>query len=69
MTIRYLAVCRLEKVGLATYYKIIIPSIAHAKEGFWVDERFQFTAGSECRYWVPPSSVLYVKKIEEPDRI
>jgi len=30
--------------------------------GFWVDRNFQFTKGSDCRFWVPPHAIKYIAK-------
>ena len=43
-----------------------VPDIAAVKDGFWVNNKFKFTTGSDCRYWLPPSSILYViKEVKE----
>ena len=39
-----------------------VPSIGDIKDGFWVNNNYQFTTGSDCDYWVPPASILYVRK-------
>ncbi len=31
--------------------------------GFWIDKDLKFTKGSECKYWIPPSQILYIEKI------
>ena len=43
-------------------YEIEIPSIWHAKEGFWVNGDVVFTQGEDAQYWIPPSSIEYVEK-------
>ncbi len=32
--------------------------------GFWITEEKKFTKGSDCKYWIPPSQILYVEKIK-----
>lgn len=34
-------------------------------EGFWLDSDFEFTKGSDCKYWISPSSIHYIEKINE----
>jgi hypothetical protein len=46
------------------YYQTIIPSINQAKEGFWVDEEYDYTViESEAKYWISPSVVRYCEKV------
>ena len=42
-----------------------IESIAVAKEGFWIDRDGDFTNGSDCDKWIPPSAVLFVEHFEK----
>jgi hypothetical protein len=39
-----------------------IPDIATAKEGFWTDEYYNYTTGSDNVWWISPASVICVKK-------
>lgn len=32
------------------------------KDGFWVDDHFRLTTGSDCRFWVPPHCILYIAR-------
>ncbi len=32
--------------------------------GFWITYDLKFTKGSDCKYWIPPSQILYVEKVE-----
>lgn len=33
------------------------------QQGFWLDDNFQYAHGmSQCKYWIPPSQILYIKK-------
>ena len=33
------------------------------KDGFWLDENFQYDGGwLTGKYWVPPSQILYIEK-------
>jgi len=48
--------------GLVGPKDTIIPDIASVSGGFWVNSKFEYTTGSDCRYWLPPASILYVRK-------
>jgi len=32
--------------------------------GFWITNERKFTKGSDCKYWIPPSQILYIEKQE-----
>lgn len=34
------------------------------REGFWINDKLKLTKFSDCRYWIPPSQILYVEKQE-----
>jgi hypothetical protein len=34
------------------------------KDGFWITEDLAFTKGHDAKYWIPPSRILYVEKVE-----
>jgi len=38
------------------------PSIADVKDGFWVNSNLEFTNGSDCKFWIPPSRIIFVVK-------
>jgi hypothetical protein len=42
--------------------KYAIQGVFDYKDGFWVDSNFNFTKGSDGRYWIPPSRIYYVGK-------
>ena len=44
--------------------EIRIPSIAEAKEGFWINSNMKFTNGQDSLFWIPPSSILLVRKLK-----
>ena len=48
--------------GLVGPKDTIIPDIASVSGGFWVNSKFEYTTGSDCLYWLPPASILYVRK-------
>lgn len=48
--------------GLVGPKDTIIPDIASVSGGFWVNSKFEYTTGSDCQYWLPPASILYVRK-------
>ena len=37
--------------------------IAAFSDGFWVTKDFRYTVLSDCEYWIPPSAILYVRKV------
>ena len=44
-------------------FVIRIPSIAEAKEGFWVDNNLRYTQLGNNVFWIPASAVQFVKKV------
>jgi hypothetical protein len=36
-------------------------------KGFWLNEKHEFTKGDDCKFWIPSSMILYVKKIKNDD--
>lgn len=39
--------------------------IVDFQNGFWLDDHWKFTKKANCRYWVPPSRILYIVKKNE----
>ena len=37
-------------------------SIADFEDGFWINDNLKFTKGPDCKFWIPPSQILYVSK-------
>ena len=35
--------------------------------GFWITESLVYTKGSDAKYWIPPSQIMYIEKIETDD--
>ena len=33
--------------------------------GFWINDDLKFTKGSDCLFWIPPSKIHHVKKVEK----
>jgi len=50
----------IENVDFITYCDV--DAILEAKNGFWINENFKFTLGSDCKFWVPESRILYIEK-------
>ncbi len=51
-------------VGIGkNHYFTDVPSITDIREGFWVDESFEFVKTGNNKYWIPPSRILHVEKI------
>ena len=46
---------------------VIIKSggIDKVKDGFWLNERFEFTQRSDCKYWIPPGMIEYAEKVKD----
>jgi hypothetical protein len=36
--------------------------IAVFKDGFWITSAFEYPAGSNGYYWIPPHAILYIAK-------
>ncbi len=32
--------------------------------GFWINKDYEFTKGSDCKYWIPPHKIEYITKTE-----
>lgn len=30
--------------------------------GFWITSELKFTKAGDCKYWIPPSQILYIGK-------
>jgi hypothetical protein len=51
-------------VGIGkNHYFTDVPSITDIREGFWVDESFEYVKTGNNKYWIPPSRILHVEKI------
>lgn len=31
-------------------------------DGFWINDDYQFTKGSDAKFWIPPSCIRYISK-------
>jgi len=38
--------------------------IGDFRHGFWLNEDKEFTKGSDCKHWIPPSKIEHVMKCE-----
>ena len=47
----------------STYIALSNGGIADFKDGFWINEKFEFTKGSDYKYWIPPSKIIYIQKL------
>ncbi len=43
---------------------ILVPSVADAQTGFWTNKFFKFTRGEDALFWIPPSQIVFVKKVK-----
>jgi hypothetical protein len=34
-------------------------------DGFWINERMDFTQENDARYWIPPSAILHIIKYKD----
>lgn len=41
----------------------IAESIGDVCDGFWINSQNQLTKGSDCAWWIPPSSILIVERV------
>lgn len=39
------------------------------KEGFWINNDFDYTNGSDAKYWIPPGRIHYVTKATKVKRL
>lgn len=37
-------------------------SIADFKDGFWLNDEYKLTKGSDAKFWMPPSSIIRISK-------
>ena len=37
-------------------------SILDFKDGFWLNDNYEFTKGSDAETWMPPSSIIRIRK-------
>jgi len=42
-------------------------ALCDVQHGFWVTKAFRFTYGDDNEYWIPPSAILYIRKIRYKD--
>lgn len=54
-------ICYYEMCGRKKYVMSTV-GIAIFKDGFWVNDLFELTQGSDCSTWIPPSRILYIDK-------
>lgn len=43
---------------------IEVPSIGDILDGFWINDDYEFTKGSDCSIWIPITSVAMVRKVD-----
>lgn len=39
--------------------------IAFFENGFWVDKYFEICVASRSKYWISPSQILYIEKVDD----
>jgi len=44
-------------------YKTKAKEISVFQHGFWVTSLLEYTNGSDCAYWIPPSKIEYIEKV------
>lgn len=42
---------------------IDINGLAGIREGFWLNEKLEYSYNTDVRYWIPPYQILYIEKI------
>lgn len=45
---------------------VLVDSIGDVCDGFWINGIYQFTKGSDCKWWIPPSAIIMVEKLDGP---
>ena len=60
-------VCKFKLNG-TTYETTSDRGISVFQEGFWVDEDFELTVGSNCKTWIPPHKIEYIMKVTDDFR-
>lgn len=60
---RYYCFYRLKTQTTENIYFVEVESIGDVEAGFWIDPMMAFTKAGDCKYWIPPSAILYVEKI------
>lgn len=33
-------------------------------EGFWINYKFNLTVGDDAKFWIPPSQILLIEKVQ-----
>lgn len=36
--------------------------IAEFVNGFWINDDYEFTNGSDAKYWIPPTNIRFISK-------
>lgn len=60
---RYYCFYRFKTQTTENIYFVDVESIGDVEGGFWINGSRNFTKASDCKYWIPPSAILYVEKI------
>jgi hypothetical protein len=58
-------VCIFEKRGSKYEGNVRVNCLADVKDGFWINDKGKFTLGSDCKFWIPPSQIKIIEKIQE----
>ena len=38
-----------------------VSRMSDVTDGFWLNSDYEFTRGSDCKYWIPPSQIRCVE--------
>jgi len=60
---KYYCFYRFKTQTTENIYFVDVGSIGDIENGFWITTGYVFTKGSNGKYWIPPSAILYVEKI------
>ena len=52
------------QLGDTATYCVEAESIGQVSSGFWINDQFLLTTGSDCKWWIPPSSIKIVEKVD-----
>lgn len=43
---------------------LMADSLADFKDGFWINADGRFTRGGDAKYWIPPSMIRVIAKVD-----
>ena len=65
MKIKYRCHFELYDCGAYVHVEVEHYDMSAFTEGFWINEEKQLAAWSIGKYWIPPSRILFIERVEE----